>query len=120
GLARSHDFSTVTASGSVLGTPAYMAPEQIQEAAPSASSDQYALGVMTYEFLTGQPPFMAETAIALVMMHIGDEPQPPSSRRPDVSPALDAVVLKMLAKEPAERYPDVSAALAALREALLE
>lgn len=63
---------------------------------------------------------MAETAIALVMMHIGDEPEPPSARRPDISPALDAVVLKMLAKQPSDRYPDVSAALAALGEVRLE
>lgn len=118
GLARSHDASTLTASGNVLGTPAYMAPEQIQESGLNPASDQYALGVITYELLTGTVPFHAEESIQLLMKHLTEEPQPPSARRPDISPELDRVVLKMLAKDPDARFTTVMEALAELKKLL--
>lgn len=110
GLARTHDASTLTVSGNVMGTPAYMAPEQIQEV-PEEASDQYALGVITYEMLAGRRPFEAEEPIQLLMKHLSETPAPPTER-----PELNGVVLKMLAKTPGERYANVLEALAELKK----
>lgn len=114
GLARGHQFSTVTVSGSALGTPAYMAPEQIAGLPPSASMDQYALGVVLYELLAGRRPFDDEDTMALILKHLSEPPPPLREGRPDLPERLAAVVERMLAKEPAERYPDLRAVLADL------
>jgi tRNA A-37 threonylcarbamoyl transferase component Bud32 len=111
GLARRHDFETVTVSGGILGTPAYMAPEQIQGGGLQASIDQYALGVMVFEMLTGETPFSGtHDPVQLILKHIGTAPDSMRKLRPKLTPELDAAVLKMLAKDPADRYPDVGAA----------
>jgi serine/threonine protein kinase len=90
-----------------------MAPEQIMSNPPSPSMDQYALGVMTYELLTGRPPFEAPDPVQLIFMHLQAEPA-----RPGISEAVDTVVMRMLDKDPNARFPSVGQAGEALREAL--
>jgi len=94
----------LTNSGTVLGTPAYMSPEQAQgHTNIGPGTDVYALGVMLYECLTGDTPFQG-TSLELVLAQVMDKPLPPTRLRPDISPALEAICLKCLEKEPAARY----------------
>ncbi len=117
GLARAHNSATVTETGSVLGTPQYMAPEQITRAEMVPSIDQYALGVMAYEMLSGHLPFEADDTLQVIMMHLAEPAPPLKNHRPDLPMAVNDVVMQMLAKSPAERYPSVNEAFAALRQA---
>lgn len=117
GLARGKEYPTVTKTSALLGTPAYMAPEQITGGVTGPSIDQYAIGVIAYELLTGRLPFQADDAVQLIFRHLSDEPPPLREWKPDLPPDLEAAVLRMLAKDPAERYPDLAAALAALEAA---
>lgn len=104
GIARSDMAATVVTSPGFLGTPAYIAPEQARGSAEvTGQADIYALGCMVYECLTGRPPFVAENALALLRMHIGDEPEPPDQLNPDIPPEVSAVVMACLAKDPTER-----------------
>ncbi|MGE0492094.1 MAG: serine/threonine protein kinase [Vulcanimicrobiota bacterium] len=119
GLARKNDSTTITRTGSIFGTPAYMAPEQVTGAGTSPASDQYALGIMTFEMLAGEPPFYSpENAIETVMKHVSEEPPPLSNWRPELPAEVDGVLRKMLAKTPPERFDDLQEAFAALRRAL--
>lgn len=118
GLARTHDFSTVTATGAALGTPAYMAPEQIQGHPINPASDQYALGVMTFQLTTGHLPFEDEEVMQLILKHLTAEPPAPSSLKPELPAEFDALVKRMLSKDPAHRFPGVQEAGAALRALL--
>ncbi|HET9920023.1 MAG TPA: protein kinase, partial [Ktedonobacteraceae bacterium] len=115
GIARS---STTTASSSrtIRGTPTSMAPEQ-WSSKPVAASDQYALAVMAYEMLTGRPPFVGSME-QLMFQHFTAPPAPPSKLNPKLSPAIDAVLLRALAKKPEERFPSISAFAAALEQAV--
>ncbi|MEV2265026.1 serine/threonine-protein kinase [Nonomuraea africana] len=96
------ETSRLTTVGTVVGTAAYLAPEQINGEAGTAASDLYALGCVAYELLCGQPPFFGGAA-DLMRKHIFEPPVPPARIRPDVPPALDRLVVAMLAKEPAGR-----------------
>ena len=109
GLARAVDHTRLTLSGNVLGTPAYLSPEQARGHESRVESDLYSLGVVLYEALTGTLPFQAETPLALLRQHLDDVPDPPSSRRPDLPPDLDGLVLRALAKAPAARWPSAEA-----------
>ena len=108
--------SEITQTGSVMGTAQYLSPEQAQGLEVSAASDLYSVGVILYEALTGQVPFEADSAVAVALKQVSEVPRPPSELNPKVPRALDAVVLKALAKDPANRFSsaeEFDAALAA-------
>ncbi len=104
-------------SQSIRGTPGYMSPEQ-WSGAPVPATDQYALAIMVYELLTGRAPFHGNPS-QVMYQHLMTHPQPPSAFNPQLSPAVDAVLMRALAKDPAERYPSVSDFARALQQALL-
>ena len=117
GIARA-GVSEITQTGSVMGTPHYLSPEQAQGFDVTAVSDLYSIGVMLYEALTGRVPFEADSAVAVAMKQVSQVPLRPSSINPRVSPALDAAVMRALAKEPGERFQSADAFIAALDAAL--
>ncbi|MEV7772763.1 protein kinase [Kitasatospora sp. NPDC086791] len=114
GIARAGSSSNLTQTASVLGTAAYLSPEQATASALDGRTDLYAVGCVLTEMLTGATPFTAETPVAIAFKHVSEQPLPPSARRPGLPPALDAVVLRLLAKDPAARPADASAARAEL------
>ena len=119
GIARA-GVSEITQAGSVMGTPHYLSPEQAQGFDVTAVSDLYSIGVMLYEALTGRVPFEADSAVAVAMKQVSQPPQRPSSINPQISPALDAVVMRALEKEPGQRFQSADAFIAALDAALKE
>jgi len=119
GIARA-GISEITQTGSVMGTPHYLSPEQAQGLDVTAVSDLYSIGVILYEALTGRVPFEAESAVAVAMKQVSQVPQRPSSINPEVSPALDAVVMRALEKDPGQRFQSADAFIAALDAALKE
>jgi eukaryotic-like serine/threonine-protein kinase len=119
GIARA-GVSEITQTGSVMGTPHYLSPEQAQGLEVTAVSDLYSVGVMLYEALTGRVPFEGDSAVAVAMKQVSQVPQRPSSINPRVSPALDAVVMRALEKEPGQRFQSADAFIAALDAALRE
>lgn len=96
--------SSMTSTGSILGTPTYMAPEQITEGKTSPATDIFAVGGVLYQILTHKKPFDAPTLQNLFFKIITEKPQPVSELMPGLPPALDRIVLKAMAKEPSDRY----------------
>jgi eukaryotic-like serine/threonine-protein kinase len=94
----------VTQTAAVIGTAQYLSPEQARGETVDARSDVYSLGCVLYEVLTGEPPFVGDSPVAVAYQHVREDPVPPSERNPALSPELDAVVLKALAKNPDNRY----------------
>jgi serine/threonine-protein kinase len=117
GIARA-GVSEITQTGSVMGTPHYLSPEQAQGFDVTAVSDLYSVGVILYEALTGRVPFEADSAVAVAMKQVSQTPQRPSSINHLVSPALDAVVMRALEKDPGERFQSADAFIAALDAAM--
>jgi serine/threonine-protein kinase len=117
GIARA-GVSDITQTGSVMGTPQYLSPEQAQGFEVTPVSDLYSIGVILYEALTRRVPFEADSAVAIAMKQVAETPQRPSSINPQVSPALDAVVMRALEKEPGQRFQSADAFIAALDAAL--
>jgi serine/threonine-protein kinase len=103
GIARA-GTSQMTETGSIVGTAQYLSPEQARGGEVDPRSDLYSLGVVLYELLTGKTPFDGETPVEIAMKHLSNAPKPPSKLRPDVTPELDKVVLRALAKNPDDRY----------------
>ncbi len=101
---RQQKSENLTKSGSFIGTPAYMSPEQINQERLDSRSDIYSLGVVLYEMVTGVLPFRADSAFRMMQSHLIDLPTPPSKFRPDLSLAIEQVILKALEKYPADRY----------------
>lgn len=116
GIARavSDTSATVAETTTILGTAAYFSPEQAQGAPVDARADLYSTGVVLYELLTGRPPFVGNSPVAVASQHVRDAPVPPTQVGDDVPAQLDPVVLRSLAKDPAQRFPDA----ATFREAL--
>jgi serine/threonine-protein kinase len=117
GIARA-GVSEITQAGSVMGTPHYLSPEQAQGHDVTPVSDLYSIGVILYEALAGRVPFEGESAVAVAMKQVAQTPQRPSSINPQVSPALDAVVMRALEKDPGQRFQSADAFIAALDAAM--
>ena len=114
GIARGGENSDITATGSVMGTAQYLSPEQAQGKPTTPRSDIYSIGVILYEALTGQVPFEGDSAVAVALKQVSEAPRRPSSINPDIPPALDAVAMRALAKDPDARFKDADAFLKAL------
>lgn len=117
GIARLAEASSSrTQAGMVVGTPAYMAPEQLVGEEIDPRADLYSLGVVIYECLTGRAPFQAPSAVALIARVLTTEPEPPARGNADVPPALSALVMRLLAKVPGERPASATILLEQLAE----
>jgi serine/threonine-protein kinase len=110
--------SGLTGTGQFLGTPDYIAPEQIEGRPVDGRVDEYALACAAFELLTGGPPFEREAAMGIIYAHLSEPPPSVTSRRPDLPPAVDQVFLKALAKAAADRYATCREFSETLREAL--
>ncbi len=118
GLAKIIGASLHTQSGLGAGTPAYMAPEQIETASMTPGVDIYALGVMLYKMLTTKLPFDGENIMNLIMRKSSEPPLPPSRLNPDIPTDVEAVILKAIAREPEARYGDAVSFVVDLRQAI--
>ena len=118
GIARILSNSQFTATGALIGTPAYMSPEQGQGLSVSSASDVYSLGIMLYELLVGRVPFDADTPLAIIFKHISDVLPSVRAFRPELPEALERVTYKALAKHPEDRYQKPGELAQALRDAL--
>jgi Tol biopolymer transport system component len=118
GIARAAQEGRLTGTGTVVGTPEYMSPEQARGMTVDARTDQYSLGVVAYQMLSGQVPFQADSTLALMYKIVHEPPPPLSQYRPDLPTEVGAVLEQALAKEPGARYPGASAFVEALGHAL--
>ena len=108
GLAVATDRSRLTQEGMMVGAVSYMPPEQAMGGGVTAQADLYSLGAMLYEMLTGRPPFVGDDSVAIIGQHLNTPPVAPTWHNPDVPPALETLVLRLLEKDPASR-PDSAA-----------
>jgi len=115
GIAKALDANTLTASGSIIGTPYYMSPEQCKGKRVGPAADQYSLAVMTYQMLGGHVPFTGESAVEIVHKHVADPVPPLGVLRPQLPEKVVAVVERGLAKTPEERFSTVAEFAKALK-----
>jgi serine/threonine protein kinase len=113
GIAKMEEAKSLTVTGSVLGTPYYMAPEIFQGRPPTAAADQYALGIVAFELLTGRQPYAGETMAEVMRGHLFDPIPSVRSVQSNVPESIDAAITRMLAKEPADRFPTLEDAVRA-------
>jgi len=113
GIAKVDDGANLTATGTSVGTPHYMAPEQFHNQPLTAAADQYALGIVAYEMLTGKKPFDGTTLAEIITKHLFNPPPDIKLDRPDLPESVSDAITRMLAKEPASRFPDLDTAIAA-------
>jgi len=117
GIARavSEGETRLTATGIAIGTPTYMSPEQAAgERAIDGRSDLYSLGILGYQMLSGEPPFVANSTPAILVKHVSERPVPIEQRRSDVPPDLARVIMQLLEKDPANRFPSAGSVVVAL------
>jgi eukaryotic-like serine/threonine-protein kinase len=117
GIARavSDGETRLTATGIAIGTPTYMSPEQAAgERAIDGRSDLYSLGILGYQMLSGEPPFVANSTPAILVKHVSERPTPIEQRRSDVPPDLARVIMQLLEKDPANRFPSAGSVVVAL------
>ena len=119
GIARADGTAAGTLTGTILGTAAYLSPEQSAGYPAGPQSDLYSLGCVLFEMLTGTAPFTAESPVGIAYRQVHDDPGPPSARRPGLSPSLDAITARLLAKNPNDRPVSAAAARAGLLAALV-
>ena len=115
GIARIETMSGLTQSGVFMGTPRYISPEMATGAGADIRSDLYALGLLTYEMLTGKPPFDADNSWAVLRQQIEVQPAPLHEIRPDAPPWLEAIIMRAVAKDPDKRFQTPAGMLAALK-----
>jgi eukaryotic-like serine/threonine-protein kinase len=121
GIARSLDpGEELTQTGTLLGTSDYIAPEQASGQPVDARSDQYSLGVLLYELLTGEVPYPADSFMAVAMRHLRDPVPSVRDRRPDVPDRVDEIVARAMAKRPEDRFPSTGAMMGAIEAALAD
>jgi predicted Ser/Thr protein kinase len=118
GIARIVQATRLTRTGTSLGTPEYMSPEQAKGEPLDPRADIYSLAIVLYEMLIGRPPFQAGTDVAVLHQQVYEPPPPPRQLRPDIPRRLGKVILKALAKDPVRRYPTAGALAQALERAL--
>src|ERR671921_710594 len=106
GIARAGSSATISRTGSVIGTAGYMSPEQALGNPATPKSDLYSLGVVLYEALTGELPYTADNPIAVSMKHVNEPLRPPIEIDPSIPEGMNALVTKLLAKDPEDRYAD--------------
>jgi serine/threonine-protein kinase len=107
GLATSIHQQGMTATGLILGTPEYMAPEQVAGKKADERADIYSFGIILYELFTGKVPFTGDTAIAIGFQQMREDPTPPRGINPQISTELERIILKALQKNPYDRYSSV-------------
>ena len=110
----------LTQTDAILGTPAYISPEQAKAETVNQRSDIYSLGIILYEMVTGSVPFVADTPLAVILKHISDPLPPPSILKKDIPESIERVILKALAKEPDNRYATAAEFLSTWKRALEE
>jgi len=120
GLAIALDRSRLTVEGMMVGTVTYMPPEQALGRPPDAHCDLYSLGCVLYEMVTGRPPFLGDDAVAIISQHINTAPVAPLWHNPEVPRALEALILRLLAKAPEERPESASTASAVAEQVVQE
>ena len=120
GLARTAHMEGMTATGLIMGTPEYMAPEQVSGKKIDERADIYSFGIILYELFTGRVPFTGDSAIAVGFMQIKEEPEPPTKVNPGVSPEIEKIICKALQKDPIYRYRTISELKADLQAAVMK
>jgi serine/threonine protein kinase len=106
GIAKGGGAQDLTKSGSTIGTPHYMSPEQIQGKNLTTASDIYSFGVMMYHLITGKTPFKADSSFSLAMKHVNEQPKPPSNFAPNIPKDLEKLILDCMSKNPSKRPPN--------------
>jgi eukaryotic-like serine/threonine-protein kinase len=118
GIARLQGTGTSTITRDLIGTPLYISPEQAEGHAVNERSDLYSLGIVLYEMMTGVTPFRGDNPIAIMMQHMHEKPTSPALINPNIPPALCAVILQSIAKDPEARFPSGAAMTVAIAQAL--